>query len=431
MQQISSSTTGRPKQANANNLLPKEQAIRYPKPPSMPRSQSSKDLQQTPKNSPHLRAGRRILYRSYSTPNVSSSDGVKLPKTTRNSLLGKGARCSVVNGFHGQTSNNVKGQTLGKERIGLPCNGFKGCDQCKEHACRKLREQTCNQRGGNAYKVHAIYENIKGQTLCKESRGLGFKAQHLSHEYKRNNFWNGFNSCNSIFEANIPEIKELPDVYTKPKPSLPKCEDDQLLFVKPLEMAALTEGKQEEPVSIYSDDTFDFEFSSNHCKLKPTNRNAVFFIDHDDGRLHPTTNLRSVPEEPEHQPHLTSPWQCSSTDSKVSVKRCFGSTNQNPSSIITDNSPFQIRSNESKVAMNELLESSYQEPGGNMTQKSPWHYHGDDKKYRVVDELFDSDEEGLVIKQRGLGDDRLDADKKAMINSWIHDVTMNTSIPNK
>lgn len=97
-------------------------------------------------------------------------------------------------------------------------------------------------------------------------------------------------------------------------------------------------------------------------ELSPTSKHVVFVMNHDDGRLETFGTLQPVPEEPEHEQYT-----CNS--------------------------------------------------------KSLWHYHDTEPRHHVVEDLFESEDEGMVMKS----DNSLDPIKKAMINNWIIDVTLKTS----
>ena len=166
----------------------------------------------------------------------------------------------------------------------------------------------------------------------------------------------------------------------------------------------LTNVDCEKPSAVFNESFFDLDnipVSFDCSKYSVAKRHAVFTIKHEDGRLQALSNLLPVPEEPEHQPHVSSPWQCYSNES------CL------------------------RGPMGKLLDSSgtNQELADSVTQMSPWNYYGDESKCHVIDDLFDSGEERLVVKQREIINNGLDPAKKAMINNWILDVTLNAHRP--
>lgn len=318
MQQFPPTARTRIRPTTTNTLPSKEQYTqRYPKPPSIPRSQSSKDLQEASRTSSYFKSGRRVLHRNHSFPDVRCTSDLKLPKAT--------------------TSFSVHR------------NPVKSC----------VGTRSTEDRNPN--------------------NGL-----------KKRNIFNGFKGGNLIAaKANNNGTKEKPGGIEKRK------EQQEL---------KLNCGNCEKPSAILNETVFDLDnnpVSFEHSNVSASKRHAVFFINHEDGRLQALSNLRPVPEEPEHQRHVNSPWQCYSDES------CL------------------------RGPMGKLFNSAAtnQELADSVTQKSPWNCYGDESNCHVIDKLFDSDEEGFVVRQREIENNGLDPVKKAMINNWILDVKLNAWRP--
>ncbi|KXJ12170.1 hypothetical protein AC249_AIPGENE9753 [Exaiptasia diaphana] len=313
-QQFPSTNKTRLKHTNINTLLSKEpNTQRFPKPPSIPRSQSSKDLQQVSKTSAYFKTGRRILHKCHSFPDVRCTSDLKLPKATTN--------------FTGH----------GK--------------------------------------------------LVKSCVSKSTEGRNLDSRFKNTNVFNGFKG-HSFNAANNNGTKEEQSVTGKRNVS--KQQDVKLTIVN-----------CEKPSTVLNESFFDLDnnpISFECSKYSAAKRHAVFTINHEDGRLQALSNLLPVPEEPAHQPHVRSPWQCYSNES---------------------------------CPMGKLLDSTAtnQELADSVTQRSPWNYYGDESKSHVIDDLFDSGEERLVVKKREIINNGLDPAKKAMINNWILDVTLNAPRP--